>query len=245
VSKLLNAPLLEVIFELRWKVTSKEDLAKCQYLHGDLFAVIKEDFKYREALVAPEVPMELYQNFPAHRFRVAQNDYPLVQVGPGLLTLNTIDPKYIWEDFELLIQKTIQNFLKVYKFELKDEITLALQYLDFFEFNFETNDVYAFLSNNLNTSVKQDFYNNQSHPDNLNLVFQYNTNLGSLTISIARGRNIQKKDGIVIRTAVYSKSLVPNIKLIHDWLSKSHEFCSQLFKDMTKGELYKSFSIKK
>ncbi|MBV6460184.1 MAG: hypothetical protein HJHJAOHD_00286 [Flavobacteriales bacterium] len=100
MSKLPNAPLVEVIFELRWKVTDKEELTKCQYLHGDLYASIKDIYNFREALVAPEVPMELYLNIPAHRFRVAQNNYPLVQVGPGLLTLNTIDSKYNWEEFE-------------------------------------------------------------------------------------------------------------------------------------------------
>ncbi len=42
MSKLPNAPLVEVIFELRWKVDKNDELVKCQYLHGDLFAKVKE-----------------------------------------------------------------------------------------------------------------------------------------------------------------------------------------------------------
>jgi uncharacterized protein (TIGR04255 family) len=241
MSKLPNAPLVEVIFELRWKVTDKNELAKCQYLHGDLFALIKDDFKYREALIAPEVPMELYLNVPAHRFRVAQNDYPLVQVGPGLLTLNTIDSKYVWEDFEKQIIKAIHNFFKIYEFDSKQEVSLTLQYFDFFHFNFDTHDIYKFLAKNLNITVEQSFFNNSSNPNNLNLGFHYNTDLGSLSIGIARGKNNMGNDGIIMQTSILSKSIIPDVESIQDWLGKAQDFCSNLFKKMTKGELYNSF----
>jgi len=46
MSKLPNAPLIEVIFEPRWKVTDKEKLSKCQYLHGDLLSSIKDVYTY-------------------------------------------------------------------------------------------------------------------------------------------------------------------------------------------------------
>jgi len=245
MSKLPNAPLVEVIFELRWKVTDPEELAKCQYLHGDLYALVKEDFKFREALIAPDVPMELYVNVPSHRFRFAQNDYPLIQVGPGLLTLNTIDSKYVWDEFESNIIKALHNFLMVYQFDLKQEITLTLQFFDFFEFDFVSSDVYNFLLNNLNVSVQQNFYTSKDFPNNLNLGFYYTTDLGSLSITITRGKDINKKDGIVMQTSIISKSTAPDIKLIQDWLGKSHEFCSQLFQTMTKGPLYQSFNISK
>jgi uncharacterized protein (TIGR04255 family) len=241
MSKLPNAPLVEVIFELRWKVTDKEELTKCQYLHGDLYASLKDHYKFREALIAPEVPIELYLNAPAHRFRVAQNDYPLVQVGPGLITLNTVDSKYIWEDYEEQIKNVIKIFLEVYQFNSQQEISLSLQYFDFFKFNFESNNVFDFISNNLNITVKQNFFDNSNNPNNINLGFHYNTDLGSLSISVIRGIDIAKSDGIIMQTNIKSKLIKPDLNLVNDWLGKSHEFCSTLFKDMTKGTLYESF----
>jgi len=99
MSKLPNAPLIEVIFELRWEIKQKSDLTKYQYLIGDLYSSIKGDFPIRESLAPPEIPTEILINNPAHRFRSDKNQYPLVQVGPGLLTLNTTDENYFWNDF--------------------------------------------------------------------------------------------------------------------------------------------------
>jgi uncharacterized protein (TIGR04255 family) len=244
MSKLPNAPLIEVIFELRWKVTTKEELEKCQYLHGDLYALLKNEFKFRESLVAPALPLELFSNLPAHRFRVAQNEYPLIQVGPGLITVNTIDSNYNWGEFELLINNTIKKFFEVYKFLDDQEITLAIQYLDFLSFDFENENILDFLSKNLNLTISQNFFDNNIKANNLNLSFNYNTELGSLLVSFTRGKNNFKADGIVIRTALQKAKCKSNILLIKEWLNDSHEFCSKLFKDMTKGNLYESFSKK-
>ena len=63
--------------------------------------------------------MELYLNVPARRFRVAPNAFPLVQVGPGLIKLNTVDSEYDCESFEERAINVTQNFLEVYHF--KDE----------------------------------------------------------------------------------------------------------------------------
>ncbi|MDZ4759439.1 MAG: hypothetical protein SGJ10_15040, partial [Bacteroidota bacterium] len=91
--------------------------------------------------------------------------------------------------------------------------------------------------------IKQDFYKNKNHPNNLNLSFYYETELGALSIVISKGnKNIEKKiPGIVIQTNVTSPSMKPEIGLIQQWVNESHEFCSQMFKGMTKGKLYDSF----
>ena len=242
MSKLPHAPLVEVIFELRWNVTDADELAKHQYLHGDLFALLKDKFKYREALTLPDVPMEFYLNQPAYRFRVAENDYPLVQVGPGLLTVNTNDSKYDWVDFEKEITNVIQKFLTVYQFSETQNISLALQYFDFIAFDFERDDVFQFLTENLNVTVEQKFYKNESPPINLNLGFHFETAIGSLSVSIAKGKNLDKLEGIVLQMGQRSRSIRPDSELIANYLEQSHTICSQLFKKMTQGKLYDTFS---
>ena len=44
MSKLPKAPLLEIIFEINWDITNKNDIVKFQYLHGDLFSNLKDKY---------------------------------------------------------------------------------------------------------------------------------------------------------------------------------------------------------
>ncbi|KAB2881497.1 TIGR04255 family protein [bacterium] len=245
MSKLPNAPLIEVVFELRWKISDKKDLERYQYLHGDLFALVKGNYKYREALFPAEVPIEVYANNPAYRFRVEKDSYPLIQVGPGVITVNTIDEKYNWDEYESRVMDVISKFMQVHPLDLDQTVTLTLQYFDFLQFDFKKNEVFQFLKDNLNISIQQDFYKNVLHSTNLNVGLSYETSNGALTLSFNRGNNKDGQDGIVIRTSLVGKPIKPEKNQIKKWLAESHEFCSQLFKDMTKGGLYESFKLKK
>lgn len=42
MSKLPNAPLIEVVIELRWQITQKNELTGIQYLYGDLYNELKD-----------------------------------------------------------------------------------------------------------------------------------------------------------------------------------------------------------
>lgn len=55
MSKLPKAPLLEVIFEIRWTVTQKE-VEEVKYLHGDLFPVLKNEYPHRESVIQTYLP---------------------------------------------------------------------------------------------------------------------------------------------------------------------------------------------
>ncbi|HPH00719.1 MAG TPA: TIGR04255 family protein, partial [Tenuifilaceae bacterium] len=89
MSKLPKAPLVEVVFELRWQIINKVDLSKIPYLYGDIYSQLKNKYPFRESIVPPEIPIDILINQPVHRFRTAPNDYPLFQVGTGIITLNT------------------------------------------------------------------------------------------------------------------------------------------------------------
>ena len=132
MSRLPNAPLLEVIFELRWQIKEKEELNKYQFLIGDLYSSIKENYPSRESLVPPQVPTDILINNPFHRFRKGKNEYPLVQIGPGVLTLNTTDDNYFWKDFYTWSESLVTNFFDVFILE-NEAFKSNLLYLDFFE----------------------------------------------------------------------------------------------------------------
>ncbi len=241
MSKLPNAPLLEVIFEIRWKILDKNGLDKYQYLHGDLFAELKQEYPFRESLVNPEFPLEVFINKPMYRFRTKEAGYPLYQVGPGIISLNTIDEEYRWENFYERAEQLISSFFEVFTFSEDDQIDLGLIYVDFFRLDFNHENVHDFINNNLNIKISQGFYETEERPKNISLSFDYETSFGELKVFLRKGKNIKKEEGVIMHTTVVGKEKSPNQETILSWLNQTHEFCSQLFKDITKEELYNSF----
>ena len=235
MSKLPNAPLLEVIFELRWQIKNKSDLLKYQYLHGDLYSKVKNKYPYRESLVPPEVPIDVLINNPVHRFRFNKNDYPLIQVGPGLLTLNTVDSKYHWEEFFDWSSQLVKYFLEVFPFN--DELfSPSLLYLDFFKFDFKNENVHDFISRYLSIDLKQRFLKSENNPNSIDLGFYYEIDLGNLSVTLKKGQNEKKEEGIVMQTMLHSKSRSAIQEDILSWLMDAHNFSSKVFKEITKSD---------
>lgn len=240
MSKLPKAPLIEVIFEIKWTVPGNKEAQEAQYLHGDLYPLLKSEYPYREA-VNPFVPADLLMHVPTHRFRTAANDYPLIQVGPGLVTVNTVDSKYFWNEYETRVLEVIEKLQHVYPLQNQHNVHLVLQYIDLIRFDFQQGDVLNFLEENLNISIKQGFYTPQTVAGNLLLILNFPTDLGALNVNIGRGKDNQGFDGIAINTSIVSDAIKPEGAVLKEWLSKAHECCSTIFKDMTRGKLYDSF----
>lgn len=240
MSKLPNAPLIEVIFELRWQIKQKSELTKYQYLIGDLYSSVKESYPLRESLVPPEVPIEILINNPVHRFRKAKDKYPLVQVGPGVLTLNTTDENYFWNDFYGWADSFINSFFSVFPRE-EELFKPNLLYLDFFKFDFYNNNVNEFVNDNFNIIFSQSFISETNNPFDLNIGFFNETEMGNLSVTLKKGKNSKQEDGIIMQTSLQCKESMSNSENLLSWLDKAHEFTSDLFKQITKGQLYESF----
>ena len=240
MSKLPKAPLVEVVFELRWNLTGKDELAKVQYLYGDIYNELKSKYPYRESILPADFPIEIIINQPAHRFRAGQNRYPLIQVGPGIITYNTIDSLYEWQDFFNNTSELISTFLKIYPFEKNKTLSPGILYLDFFPFNFEKDDAHAFVNENFNVNFNQSFYNNEKFPTDFNMGFAFPVDLGELRINFLKGRN-NNREGILLQTRVNGNPLAAEHKNLSNWLQEAHTLCSDLFKQLTRGRLYESF----
>jgi hypothetical protein len=136
MSKLPNAPLVEVIFEIKWDILNRADVVDFQYLHGDLYSQLKEKYSFRESLVPPEVPVDVMKGIPVFRFRPQKNSHPLVQIGPGLLTFNALDSQYYWEEFREESNRLIDILDDIYPKFNDLNVSPMLTYIDFFEFDF-------------------------------------------------------------------------------------------------------------
>lgn len=240
MSKLPNAPLIEVIFELKWQINRRSDFTKYQYLVGDLYSVVKDRYPIRENLVPSEIPPDVLINKPIHRFRSKQNGYPLIQIGPGLITLNTNDENYYWEDFYELSKEITSAFFDIYPVD-HESFNANLLYLDFFEFDFKNQNVNDFLNDLFNITISQNFIKTTKNPYNLDLGFFHETDLGKLSVTLKRGSNSQNQDGVVMNTMLQSEKEMGNKEEILNWLNDAHEFSSDMFKKITEGKLYKSF----
>ena len=240
MSKLPKAPLLEVIYELRWDIKSEEDLVKFQYLHGDIYAAQKLNYPSRELLTPANLPMALMINNPVYRFK-SNDGYPLFQLGPGILSLNTTDSTYFWDDYYENCKSLTASFFNVYQLSNDEKFRPNLIYLDFYKFDYLNNDVITFINENLNILLNQNFYKSTNNSATINLGFNYITELGKLDISLNTGLNGNNETGLVIRTQLNGPVVAPNTDEIMSWIDKAHTFCSNLFKEMTKGQLYETF----
>jgi len=241
MSKLPNAPLLEVIFELRWKITNKNDLSRYQYLHGDMYSKLGNKYPFREPLAPVEFPSELFVNNPAHRFRTNKGGYPLFQVGPGVITLNTVDETYVWPEYFNLIKELINTFFKVYPLVELEKFKPVLRYLDFFKIDPTEINLSEFIKNSLNTNIEQRFYDASHPPSVVTFNLSYPTELGQFTYNLKNGTNQKSEKGLVLQTGVNGMEFEPDNEKLLNWISDAHEFCSDIFKKMTAGTLYESF----
>lgn len=239
MSKLPNAPLIEVVIELRWQITQKNELTGIQYLYGDLYNELKDKFPHRESIIPVDIPIEMTLNQPAHRFRAKVGGYPLIQIGAGILTLNTIDDIYEWNSFFKDATETIEKFLKVYTLPDK-QVVPGIMYIDFFPFNFEENDVVDYINRNFKVTLSQSFFEADKPPIDFNMGFAYNIELGQLRVNLQKGI-VNKSEGILLQTRINGKPLLAKEEKLGKWLNDAHELTSDLFKQLTAGNLYETF----
>jgi len=85
-----------------------------QILIGTLYGKLREaGYSFHEPLQTSNIPDEMVPYIVQHRFRPYQEQWPLVQIGSGILTLNdTIH--YSWSDFSGRIRDLVESFFVVY-----------------------------------------------------------------------------------------------------------------------------------
>ncbi|PWE00363.1 TIGR04255 family protein [Marinilabilia rubra] len=242
MSKLPKAPLLEVIFEIKWDITSKTDIVDFQYLHGDLYSNLKSKYSHRENLLPPEVPLDIIKGSPVFRFREKQGSYPLVQVGPGLISLNTIDDKYFWNQFRDESNKILNILNDIYPKYSNFNLSPALTYLDFFNYDKSRETPLDFINSNFQLSLNDDFMKDtDSKMHDVNFTFNYEVEQKIVSLNLRNGKINNDKNGIVLQTKVIGKKEKYDAQKLKEWLESAHNLSSNMFKSLTAGKLYESF----
>lgn len=243
MSKLPNAPLAEVIFEIRWNSDDKTNLDKFQLLLGSMFAELKSDFPQAITL-RPDaiIPINAFLGTPTHRF-TSNKGYPMYQLGPGVLSVNMAGTDYVWETFLETVKKVAKVFKSLSGLQ-GNKVTIVLKYLDFFKCNFSGIDLADYIKTYFHLTVDAP-YLNDSKAKTFSFATMRDIEQGHFTMTMNTGYNNVKGnqiEGIITESNIASE--IPFEELssyIDDKLPVAHEYLGKFFKKMTEGKLYDSF----
>jgi len=251
---LTKKPLLEAIFELRWELRQQPGRVATdphyKLLIGAMYDRVRDDYGFHEPLPAANMPDEIAAYVVQHRFRESQNGWPLIQIGPGIVTLNDT-AGYVWEDFEKRVSRLLDSLFEAYPNARRDLVVnkLLLRYVDGVVFDFETDNVFSFLKDNmkLNIHIDKMLFNNTGVKDfpkglDLRVSFASTKPVGAIQLRFARGKK-QTSDALIWETNVLTvgKEVPAGKDGILRWVQSAHTLTDDWFFKTISGELLGRF----
>lgn len=249
-----NKPLVEAIFELRWDIQEPTTGMKIdphyKLLIGRLYDKLNDEYPFHEQLLTATMPDEIAGYVVQHRFRKNKDAWPLIQIGPGIITVNDTEG-YVWEDFEKRIIKTVYTLFDVYPESRRNLKVnrLLLRYIDAIAFNFEKDDIFSFLKKQLKIEINlyQKLYNDtvvEELPLGLDLRFSFASTKpkGAIHLRFVRGKR-KESDALIWETMIESVSedVAKVQNKIADWIKDAHNLTDDWFFKLIEGELLRRF----
>lgn len=240
-TKLKNAPLKEVIFELFWECSIDGagmqadegfDLAQ-----GVFFNELKSDFPVHRKLIPDNIPFKVF-GAPIHQYWTGQMQWPVVQHGQGMIAINEVEKGYEWEDtLKPIIVSTVQKLVESYNRNLIFN-KCRLQYINAWELTDQ--EPIDFVKEILQTEISTGYHT----PGNLSgFNIQSNFQLESdtqMALTITSGINNQSQKNSVIWTTLVEKNAKMQKEDILSWIDFAHNQTSSMFKKMLKPDFYVS-----
>lgn len=252
--ELAKKPLVEAIFEMRWALHQNEQGfafdPHYRLLLGRLFDRLQSDYGEYQQLEAAQVPDGMAGHIVQHRFRKAKDEWPLVQIGPGILTLNET-ARYQWGDYRERIAKLHEIFRDAHP--KWNDITLenlTLRYIDAVEFDYQTSSIIEFLRENMKVGIEvpSNLFKDsdvKSQPLSLQtqLVYRCTDPAGVIQLKFATGQR-EGKSALIWETVFQSgREDLPNWREdFKDWLDQSHGLIEDWFFTLIAGKLQEEFS---
>ncbi|MEG3066406.1 TIGR04255 family protein [Acetomicrobium sp.] len=251
---LKNKPLVEAIFEVRWELQEAMQQMRIdphyKILIGRIYDRVKDEYPFYEQLPTAIVPDEIAVYVVQHRFRKGKDQWPLIQIGPGIITLNDTEG-YVWEDFEKRIHHIVSVLFEAYpdaENNLKINWSL-LRYIDAINFNYENENIFSFLQENLKVSIEvYEKLFEETGVSNLPLDFDLRFSFpsvkpkGAVHLRFVKGKK-KDEDALIWETQVQSIDCdAPSHKnQIIDWVAEAHQLTDDWFFKMIDGELLRRF----
>lgn len=263
-SRLPSAPLTEVIFEFRWKLKGDENTPPPFRQDPGYFVCLESFFKaikeygFTESKrVPPEGAYAAGQSVEYRFYKKSGQDFPLVQIGPGLLAVND-SSSYIWDDFKPLCLNTLERLLDSYP-KLKTHpltpLQLDIKYIDVFKPSSATGeDFLRFLQESTNFKVQlpeilsSDLFESvKAGQFSLNFPVRGkpNTNfsivLRNPEVSGVRNVVLQSSVNTALAANELGQSSKEILNAVTHWLDTAHERTSPFFRSFVTESLLTQF----
>jgi len=252
--ELKNKPLVEAILEVKWALESRapgiaED-PHYKLLLGRLSDRVREDYPEPERLATAGIPDELVGHVVQYRFRTAPGQWPLIQVGPGILTVNETEA-YVWDDFCERARNAMGKLFDAHpkRSELKIE-NLSLRYIDAVEFDYSSDDAFRFLKEQLKIDIRlpRKLFDGTTVEDRPK-TFSWQSSFlcqapaGTVHLRCASGQ-ANGKPAVMMETTVNSaEEDLPSLPHeFKSWIDSAHEITHEWFFTLIEGDLERRFN---
>ena len=249
---LANKPLVEALFELRWKLDENQARGTTAFrlLFGRYYDRIRATYPEVEDLPASAVPESMTPYIVRHRFRTAKDQWPVTQIGPGIMSVNETE-KYRWEPFRKRIEETSQAIFDGFPREMSPfEPTQAeLRYINMIPYEVWNGGITEFIAKNLHTTIKLDdrLFNGPPKTGNergldFSISYRLTKPQATGTLSFATGAN-EDKTGILWQLIIRSyPGHVPDThEKIMSWSDEAHDVVDSWFFTLARGSLMETF----
>jgi uncharacterized protein (TIGR04255 family) len=263
---LKRQPLVEAWLEIRWQLKPDSSLPDAKVDPGFAFALgvfyerVKDIYGYPESLLPPIAPDEILPHVVRYRFRKQENTWPVLQLGPGIATLNFTSP-YSWADFRtqaLYLRTQLKRAYAEHALTIQD---LTLRFRNAVEFDYIANNLLVFLKTELNTLVAPPQFipgdvAARMWPHELNLVQTYELlePKGEGKLRIATGQqhvrneqenNLSRRPVVVfeleVRSDVVADRCWTSDEDFGQWLDSAHTVIHEWFFALIEGKLRREY----
>ena len=251
---LKNKPLVEAIFELRWELQEPAPGMKVdphyKIMVGRIYDRVKDEYPFHEQLPTATMPDEIAGYVVQHRFRKGKDKWPLIQIGPGIITLNDTE-NYTWENFKGRIEEILTTLFESYP-DSENNLKingLLLRYIDAISFDYKKENLFNFLKKNLKVSIqihqnlfKETGVNNSPLDIDLRFAFPSTKPKGAVHLRFVRGKR-KNEEALIWETMVQSigENVPKNKEKIIFWVEEAHSLTDDWFFKMIEGDLLRRF----
>ncbi|GHJ45628.1 hypothetical protein Cs7R123_29700 [Catellatospora sp. TT07R-123] len=248
---LARKPLVEAILEIRWKISGTTDPAHPLYT-GAIAGLVGDVYPFQVRLPAIDVPDEYSHYIAKFQLRTGPEQWPLIQLGPGIATLNSTQ-EYSWNDFYQRAMQLWENLHRVYPTfngGAPPEVDhLVLKYIN--AFPLEGMGPQEFLAEKLNTAfvLPDGIASHETAPSPhiaaLQVAYPLKKAGTSGVVRILTGTKRESPAMIVELSADGRLSGPVHQEDFANWLDYSHAVIERWFFAFIDGELFKSFTMER
>lgn len=246
MSRLPNAPLQEVIFEVRWDLDVQDGTnmpydPKFDLGLGRLSRLLEERFPEKVRKYAEMIPVQLMPHVATWQFRPSAGGWPLIQLGHGVLTVNDTDLAYDWETvFFPLIKEALAWLAEAYD-GMPSFSKAELRYIDSVKLSEHSfTDWEQFIANSFNLRF-QNAFNTRGPLKSVGIHQVFNLPNGEeILFSMSNGKQ-NDQESLIWQTAIAQPGSFDKAEVIK-WVDKAHVLSKELFKDLCKPDFYATFN---